>query len=216
VGYRGKLEEQERARTLRAAGLTLATIAAELGVARSSVSVWVRDVEFESTPRRRPTSGRPHPLHLAKQAEIEAGDRAGRDRIGTLSDDAFLAAGAALYAGEGGKRDGCVSFANCDPAMISFHCHWLRHFFDVDECRLRVRLYLHDGLDLDAAVAHWSVVTGVPATQFRKPYRAVPDPSIRRAKHEFGLARVDYSCARTHRQVMGLVRALLSSRSLPG
>jgi AcrR family transcriptional regulator len=216
MGYRGKVAEQERARELRASGMTLAAIAAELGVSKSSVSLWVRDVEFEPRPRQRPMFRSPSRLHLAKLAEIEEMNRQGVERIGTLSDDAFLVAGTALYAGEGGKRDGAVSFANCDPQMVSFFCAWLRRFFDVDESRLRVRLYLHEGLDLEAAFAHWSAVTGIRLSQFGKPYRAVPDPSIRRAKHEYGLARVDYSCSRTHRQIMGLVRALLSSEALPG
>ncbi len=56
----------------------------------------------------------------------------------------------------------------------------------VDESRLRVRLYLHEGLDLEAANRAWSNVTGIPIDQFGKPYRAVPDPSIRTAKHIYG------------------------------
>jgi transposase len=52
MGYRGKVEEQERARALRAEGHTLADIAAKLGVAKSSVSLWVRDVPFTPSPRR--------------------------------------------------------------------------------------------------------------------------------------------------------------------
>jgi IS30 family transposase len=47
VGYRGKLEERQRARQLRAQAWTLREIADELGVATSSVSVWVRDVPFD-------------------------------------------------------------------------------------------------------------------------------------------------------------------------
>ena len=135
----------------------------------------------------------------------------GIERLGELSAQAFLAAGAALYAGEGAKTDGSVMFANSDPAMIAFFCRWLRRFFDIDERRLRVGLYLHEGLDLDAARSHWSDVTGIPQTQFTKAYRAVPDPSIRHNKHAHGCARVVYSCVHTHRAVMGLVRALLSS-----
>ncbi|HEY5153085.1 MAG TPA: hypothetical protein VIJ47_00005, partial [Acidimicrobiales bacterium] len=107
--------------------------------------------------------------------------------------------------------------ANSDPRMIAFFCAWLRHFFDVDECRLRVQLYLHEGLDLDAAIAHWVALTAIPAEQFGKPYRAVPDPSIRTSRHEFGCPSIRYSCTRTHRAVMGLVQALLTcSFGLPG
>jgi hypothetical protein len=86
----------------------------------------------------------------------------------------------------------------------------LRAFFDIDEARLRVQVYLHEGLDLDAAESFWSTVTGVPRVQFRKPYRATADPSIRRAKHVNGCCYVSYGCSRTHRKIMGLVRALLS------
>src|SRR4051812_48651455 len=147
MGYRGKVEQQEKARLLRAEGRTLLDIAQTLGVAKSSVSLWVRDVEFQVQPRRASAPRRPHPQHLAKLAEIEECDRKGAERIDRLSDDAFLAAGAALYAGEGSKRDGKVTFANTNSEMMAFFCAWLRRYFDVDESRLRARVYLHEGLD---------------------------------------------------------------------
>jgi hypothetical protein len=216
VGYRGKVDEQARARELRAQGLTLLDIASELGVSKSSVSVWVRDVEFTPSPRRTGARRRPHPAHEARLRQIEALDAEGVARLGVLSDDAFLAAGIALYAGEGAKRDREVKFANTDPGMVRFFCAWLRRFFEIDEGRLRVRVYLHEGLDLDAAQQFWSGVTGVPLTQFRRGYRAVADPTIRTNKHEHGCVYVRYSCTETHRRIMGLVRALLSWGAIPG
>ena len=160
--------------------MTLADIAATLGVSKSSVSVWVRDVPFTPSKRRYGPQRRTHPAHTAKLRQIEELDELGIQRIGTLGEEAFLVAGIALYAGEGTKSDGTVSFANTDPRMVAFFCAWLRRFFVIDESRLRVRVYLHEGLDLDAAERHWSDVTGVPRTQFRAPYRAVADPTIRR------------------------------------
>jgi hypothetical protein len=222
MGYRGKIDEQFRARALRAEAWTLQDIAAELGVSKSSVSLWVRDVPFTPNPRRTAerraiARGRgPNALQRRKQAEIDEMNAEGLARLGSMDRQAFLAAGAALYAGEGSKRDGSLCFANSDPRMIALHCARLRTFFEIDESRLRLRLYLHQGLDLDAAMQHWSRVTGIPLEQFGAPYRAVPDVGIRSNKHEFGCATVQYSCSRTHRAVMGLVRALLSSPSLPG
>jgi transcriptional regulator with XRE-family HTH domain len=52
MGYRGKLREQEEARRLRAQNLTLQDIADQLGGAKSSVSLWVRDVPFTPSKRR--------------------------------------------------------------------------------------------------------------------------------------------------------------------
>ncbi|HYZ98076.1 MAG TPA: hypothetical protein VE575_04950 [Acidimicrobiales bacterium] len=219
MGYRGKLAEQERARALRAQAWTLNEIVAELGVSKSSVSVWVRDVPFDEATRaaraganrnRGARVTRRHRQREEKLAQIERLAAAGRERIGELSDRDLLIAGIALYAGEGEKTDGIVKFANSDPRMIAVFCAWLRRFFDVDETRLRVRLYLHEGLDLDTANAFWSELTGIPLSQFHAPYRAEPDPSIRRAKHPLGCPAVRYSSTALHREIMGLVHALLS------
>jgi hypothetical protein len=154
-------------------------------------------------------------LSERRQAEIDRLVAEGRERIGRLSEREFLVAGVTLYAGEGAKRDGALRFANSDPRMI-FFCCWLRWFFEIDESRLRVRLYLHEGLDLAASVAYWSSVTAIPGSQFGKPYRAVPDPTIRHTKHVHGCATVSYSCSTTHRSIMGLVNALLSTTAHPG
>jgi hypothetical protein len=217
MGYRGKLRERQQARRLRQAGLPLAEIAARLGVSKSSVSLWVRDVEFQ--PRPGVTRGRrrgPNALQRRRQAEIDRLVEEGRARIGRLSEREFLIAGVALYAGEGSKEDGRVRFVNSDPRMVVFFCSWLRHFYKIDEARLRLTLYLHQGLELEAAVEHWSALTGVPPSQFGKPYRAVPDPSIRHAKHVHGCVTVSYSCSATHRSIMGLVGALLGDAAVPG
>ena len=189
MGYRGKLAAHARARELRAEAWTLEEIAAELDVAKSSVSIWVRGVEFDPRPRRKARRRGPNVLQRRKAAEIEELQREGILRLGSLSEQAFLAAGAALYAGEGSKRDGTVQFANSDPRMVVFFCNWLRHFFELDESRL----------------------TRIPLAQFRKGYRAAADPTIRTAKHENGCAYLIYCCATTLRAILGLIDGLLSS-----
>ena len=88
---------------------------------------------------------------VTKERQIEELLAAGLEAIGQLSEREFLVAGTALYAGEGAKRDGSLRFANTDPRMILFFVTWLRAFYSIDESRLRLRLYLHDGLALDEA-----------------------------------------------------------------
>jgi len=222
MGYRGKVVEQNQARDLRALGWTLSEICAELGIAKSSASLWCRDVEIDETElarRRRERFLRgnegarqrgPNKLQRAKQAEIEEMRQAGRDVVGRLSDRELMLIGAALYAGEGSKRPGEVRFANSDPRMMLFFVEWLRRCFDVETSAMRLCLYLHEGLDLDGANKFWSDLTGIPVSEFRKPYRATPDPSIRRTKHPMGCPNVGVCSMRLHRQVMGLVDALLS------
>lgn len=117
MGYRGKRAEQVPARDLRAMAWSLDEIAAELGVSKSSVSLWVRDVEFQPGPRRKARRRGPNALQRRKGQKIEDLRLAGVTRLGSLSKQAFLAAGAALYAGEGAKRDGAIVFANSDERM---------------------------------------------------------------------------------------------------
>ncbi len=216
MGYRGRIADRERAQDLRADAWTLQQIADELRACRGQVSAWVRDVEFTPKPRSRARKRGPNKLERAKLAEIEQLKVEGRQRIGQLSQREFLVAGVALYAGEGAKGDGRITFANSDPRMMRFFITWLRTFFAVDESRLRFTLYLHAGLDLDAANVFWSNLTEIPLSQFGKPYRAIPDPSIRHSKHPMGCPRVGYSCSRSHRALMGLVDGLLSSTCFPG
>jgi hypothetical protein len=216
MGYRGKVQEQNEARRLRAEGKTLIEIAEALHVSKASASVWVRDVAFVPSVRRTGARRRRHPWHEAKLRNIQQLDIVGRHLIGELSSTAFLVAGVALYAGEGSKGDGSVAFANTDPAMIKFFCLWLRTLFYIDESRLRVAVYLHQGLDIDQVEEFWSSLTGVPRDQFTKPYRAIPDPTIRTNKHAYGCVSVRYNCTEVHRSIMGLVRALLSSTAYSG
>ena len=216
MGYRGKLAEQQQARALRAQNMTLADIASVLGVSKSSVSLWVRAVPFSPSKRRTGPKRGTHPAHTAKLRQIEELNELGVRRIGKLSEDAFLVAGVALYAGEGSKGEGCVVFANTDDRMISFFCAWLRRFFTVDEARLRGRIYLHHGLDLEASEMFWSRISGIPRSQFGSPYRAIADATIRTTKQEHGCFYVRYACTTTHRTIMGLTRALLSSAAIPG
>jgi hypothetical protein len=220
VGYAGKWRERERACELRAQAWTLQAIADELGVSKGSVSVWVRNIDFVPRPRNRGRrSDKPHPLHVEKLAQIERCRAEAEQLIGELSEREFLVFGLALYLGEGAKTEASgLGLANTSgPVMVSF-VRWLRHFFEIDESRLRVRLYLHDDLDVDAATAYWSALLRIPEQQFHRPYRPQrkTNPGHRQSKHEFGCATVRFSDITLHRRVMALVEAVTSAVAIPG
>lgn len=217
MGYRGKVEARQRARELRAQSWTLQDIATELGVSKASVSTWVRDVEFVPRPRNRGhPAGPKHPMRVKREAELERCRVEAERWVGELSERDLAMYALALYAGEGSKTDGSVVFANSDPALVGVFLRWFRSAFPIDEGRLRVGLYLHADLDLEAAVRYWSNVTGVPPDQFHKPYRAVVDPTMRGNRHEFGCARIVYSDTSLHRRVMARIRAIGSALADPG
>ena len=194
MGFRGHVDKQNQARDLRAQGWTLTEICEEVGCSKAerqrcgaATSRSTRTV-LDERRRERFLAGNegarrrgPNKLQRRKQAEIEEMRALGSSpHVGELSDRDLLIAGVALYAGEGSKTDGCGQVReqrpSDDPRSSSRGCDT---FFEIDESRLRFGLYLHEGLDLDAANAFWSELTGIPLDAVRQPYRAVPDPSIR-------------------------------------
>ena len=217
MGYRGKVEERHRARTLRAQAWTLHAIATELGVSKSSVSTWVRDVEFTPRPRNRGhPAGPKHPMRVKKEAEIERCRVEAEAWVGELTarDLAMFCIG--LYAGDVSKTDGAVSMANTNSRYLRALLAWLRGEFELVESRWRAWLYLHEGLDLESSIAHWVGLLDIEADRFVKPYRAIADSSIRSRKHVNGCATVTYSDALLHRRVMARIEAVTSRFDLPG
>lgn len=217
MGYRGKVEERQRARELRAQSWTLQEIATELGVSKASVSTWVRDVEFEPRPRNRGhPAGPKHPMRVKKEAERERCRVEAERWADELSERDLEMFALGLYAGEGSKTDGEVAMANTNPAYLRIFLRWLRMRFDLDERRLRAILYLHEGLDIEAATMSWSQLLGIPVDQFTKPYRAVADSSIRSRKHVHGCATARYSSTLVHRRVMAMITAISCRLADPG
>ncbi len=220
MGYRGKVVEQERARELRAEGKTLLEIATELGVSKSSVSLWVRDVVFTPKPRQRPMFAAPSRLHLAKLAEIEEMNRRGcRAQVGTLSATRHSSppASPCTQAREP-KADGDVIFANTDAGDD-------RLLLRLAAPVLRSRRAPAPGPRCISTTASIStrrrtLVVGdraYPGVQFGKPYRAVG-----RSEHSSEQARVRLrlrattAVRRLTGRSWGSMRALLSSEVLPG
>lgn len=217
MGYRGKVEQRQRARELRARSWTLQEIAAELGVSKSSVSIWVRDVEFVPRPRNRGhPAGPKHPMRVKRLAEIEALRSEAVEQVGSVSDRDVFVFGLALYLGEGAKTErSALRMTNTSADVMQAFMVWLRRFFEIDEERLRARLYLHHGLDVDAATRHWSDVLDIPASQFQRPFRP-PTTSVATTKYPHGCITVIYSSLSLHRRVMTLMEAITSSIADPG
>ncbi len=164
-----------KARELRRQGRTYDEITVELGVAKSSVSLWVRDL-----PRPRKSPEAMHQMREARWAPYrEARDRAiertkaeARREIGELSDRDLFLAGIALYWAEGAKskpyaRRESVTFINSDPGVIQAFLAWLR-MLDVEPERLTFRLMIHESADAEAAERHWADLVGVDAATFQK------------------------------------------------
>jgi hypothetical protein len=167
---------RESARELRTQGLSYNEIVAQLGVSKSSVSLWVRDLPCPERFRYVHSERRQEGLRKYNEARTAghmAETEAAAAEIGQLTDRELLIAGAIAYWCEGTKSKPYrhadrVVFINSDPGLIRFYLRFLQAA-GVDRDDLILRVCIHESADAKAAQRFWVEVAGVSTSQFRSP-----------------------------------------------
>ncbi len=170
-----KPDMRARARELRLTGKTYDEIVAELGVAKSSVSLWMRDL-----PKPQKTPEQMHEMQEARWAphrrartikqigtKLEAAHE-----IGRMTDRELFLVGVGLYWSEGSKSkphrlSERVTFVNSDPDMIRLYVAWLA-LLRVQPDRIQFRVMIHESADVMGAERFWADLVGVDVTTLRK------------------------------------------------
>lgn len=167
-------ELREEARRLRQEGWSLSEIAARLGPAKHTLSVWLRNVELSVEQRsrlhekERMLIGRNRALaaqanRQARLARIDLQRQKAKALLTTATGphrDNHIAA-AMLYLAEGAKGEGACAFGNSNPQIIRYWLHLLRTSFDVDEAKFCLQIMCRADQDLDELVQYWMHVTHI-------------------------------------------------------
>jgi transcriptional regulator with XRE-family HTH domain len=172
---------RNQARSLRAEGLNYKEIAARLGVSKSSVSLWVRDLPIppglshEENRRRSAEATRQYwekerQVRSARRADVRAAAGA---EIGDLTARELLIAGATAYWCEGAKSKSYrrlyrVVFTNSDPGLIRLFLRFL-DAAGIPQANLTFTVCIHESADVEAAEQFWLAVTGAESKQFSRP-----------------------------------------------
>ncbi|NEA41662.1 hypothetical protein [Streptomyces sp. SID11385] len=170
-----RTDARDRARELRLKGWTYDQIVEEVGCAKSSVSLWVRDLP---RPARDMNAHMDHMrsvrLRSLAEAEKEHRDAITKARAAAeaLSDEQLQTAGVALYWAEGMKDKGrasrrAIQFTNSDPNVILVFLRWLE-LHEVARDRWHLHLAIHETADAEGAKTFWAELTGVPAEEFTR------------------------------------------------
>ncbi|GIG66010.1 hypothetical protein [Phytomonospora endophytica] len=175
-----KDDQREAARELRRQGKTYNEIVAELGCSKSSVSLWVRDIEVVR---------KVHPSWSADaRAKREAGAALRRarkvaERVAARADPVLellpcddrdaLISGAIAYWCEGRKwkewmaTPPAVAFINSDPALVRLFLRFLK-VAPVSFGAFRYRLHIHENASEAEAHAHWARELSIDVADFGK------------------------------------------------
>ena len=176
---RAKDDLRETAVAMRKEGRSYREIEAVAGVAKSTLSLWLRDIPL--TEEQQLALTRRSPAGASKRARaIRAGaaqrraciESDARQQITQLSESELFVAGVVAYWAEGSKnkpwRTGArVSFLNSDPSMIRLFLSWLS-LVGVDRERLLFRVCIHESADVPEAERFWAEVVGIDATSLQR------------------------------------------------
>lgn len=174
-----KDDVRDTAMAMRREGRSYREIQAEVGVSKSTLSLWLRDVPLTDEQRR--VLDLRGPAATRKNAEAGRANAARRrlhvqqtacNQVTALSESELFVAGVVAYWAEGAKnkpwRSGAqLRFINSDPAMIRLFLNWLR-LLNVERGRLRFRLAIHESADVPAALRFWSEVVAEPVERFHR------------------------------------------------
>ncbi|PJF28433.1 MAG: hypothetical protein CUN53_00315 [Phototrophicales bacterium] len=174
-----KESERLKARQLRLQGYSVREIAAKLQVAKSSVSLWVRDIvlsheQVKALKERRRTrvaaartkaveTNRQRFLQLRQQYQSEG-------RVKAREGSALHLVGCMLYWAEGAKNRSEVIFVNSDPEMMRLFVHFLRVSLGVTDEELVLRIYCRsrDHAEIARMEAYWLELLKLPPSAVRK------------------------------------------------
>lgn len=176
-----KIALREKVIKLRLQGYTYGQIKRSLGVSKSTLSDWLRNLPLNEQQLELLSKNRERSRDLAREKYIATrkNQRLARlkqvlnqqnDFLLPLSEKELFLCGLFLYWGEGEKRHGIVSISNTDPRVIKFALYWMTESLNIPKVKIRVNLHLYKDMSIDESTNFWSDILDIPTTQFNKPY----------------------------------------------
>lgn len=177
---KAKVLEKEKVIALRRKGLTYREILQQVPIAKSSVSLWLKDFPLTKTEKNilserrnkdmtrwRARAGAS--LRRAKEERNKITFEQSRIEFKKNINDSLFQVGIALYWAEGSKRSDSFSFINSDLNMTKLMVDWVdKYLISGDSCQIRMRVFTHKALESEHHEQWWSKELGIPMSRFGK------------------------------------------------
>lgn len=199
---RSLVQEKEMAITLRKQGHTYKEILTRVPVAKSSLSLWLKDLPLtkaeKASLKDRKNSQITH--GRIKAAGILRTKRLQREKIQFIEakniftkykNQPLFHTGIALYWAEGGKRTDQWQFMNSDFEMQNIMLLWLEKFIGINRDDVRFRLYIHKPYIQEQNDIWWSKMLQVNHAQFLKTIVKPTNLGIKKRPNYKGCLRIE-------------------------
>ena len=172
---------KEQAIKLRNAGYSYSIIKDKIGVSKSSASIWCRDIlltsnqirELNKNMVRGAYEGRLKGARVQHERRVKAIHSLlikGKSLVKNLSHQDILLIGAALYWGEGMKKEGRARLVNSDPRIIKFMMMWLWRIWNIPKQHVSFHVMINHihKKRVPEVEAYWANQLNVSRGQFTK------------------------------------------------
>jgi hypothetical protein len=171
------MRAKDEARSLRLQGKSVGEIAKITGASKSSVSLWVRDIELTEDQKQVLRAQQHH--WNGQSAGAEANRAKGLRLRQTYQEDGRQKAkehsplhliGCMLYWAEGAKAKNGIYFVNADPNMMVLFARFLREEMNVIDTDIVIYIHAHtqDTDEIKRIEGYWIELLNLPPTCLRK------------------------------------------------
>jgi hypothetical protein len=196
------VQEKERAIEMRKKGYSYKEIMAEVKVAKSSLSLWLKDLPLTEYEKKALKQRRHSNISRGriKLAGILRSRRLAKEAVWlneakvtfqNFKSDPFFHTGIALYWAEGTKRCNQLLFINSDPEMIECIVCWLETFLGYSRQELRYRLFIHKPYAHENLERFWMSVLGTSAAQQTKTIYKPTNYGVKKRPNYKGCLRIE-------------------------
>lgn len=165
--------EKQKAIELRGKGMSYGLIGSELGISKSTLSNWLKDLPY--TPNEQVLSRIRHgqgayglrrrQIRIEEISELKS---QGIAEVGKMSKRDLWMIGLGLWIGEGSKTMEQIRLVNSDPRVVSLFIRWLHEICELQDENITVAMHLYPDSDEIASMKYWINITKLPKKQFRK------------------------------------------------
>jgi len=199
---RARVHSRHVAENLRRRGYSYNDIQNELGLAKSTLSCWLKD--FPLTPEEKRCLKKRQDKNISrgriKTAAALTRNRLAREReiyrsakalYSTHAEDPFFVMGVALYWAEGSKRALQCCFTNSDEEMMGVMVKWSIKFLGLENGKITARLYTHRPFASENHEKIWSEIMNIPIENMKKTIYKPHTSLVKKRPNYKGCVRVE-------------------------
>jgi len=199
---RSLVQEKEMAITLRKQGHTYKEILAVVPVAKSSLSLWLKDLPLTKAEKNilKHRTDSNISRGRIKAAAVNHLNRLKRERekIPAIKEtfrinikEPLFQLGIGLYWAEGAKNSGGVMFTNSDSGMVNVMLLWFETYAHIPRTELRYRLYIHKPYAHQNCEAWWAKQLQVSLSNFTPTSYKPTNLGVKKRENYMGCLRVE-------------------------